>query len=112
MAYGQEAYGKAVAPISSFGIKSVEAIDFGHLLVTFSQAIVVDQNVYDPSNYVITVRYGRARTIFVKKVTPSDLTFANTVLLTLKNGVIARGQYRLTVVRLTSVYGQSIEGTA
>jgi hypothetical protein len=111
MAYGQEPYGIQIGPVGAFGIKSVTVLDPGHMYVVFSLPAIVDSRLYEPSNYVITVRYGRARTIFVKSVLPKNDQITTEVTLTLKNGVIKRGQYTLTAHKIESVFGLTIDGS-
>lgn len=111
MGYGQTPWGAQIGPVGTFGIKNVTVLDAGHLLVEFSHAAVVNEALYEPSNYVITVRFGRARTIYARSVVSESEGATTKVTLSLKNGIIERGQYRLTCSAIRSVFGTTIDGS-
>lgn len=112
--FGKAPYGSGAQGGVAFGVVSVEVIHmvpvYGHIIrVTFSTPVLPDTALYDPGNFQITVRFGKARPIFVKRVLPNNDTAPIYVDLVLHNPVQNRGQYRLTVRHVKSLSGVPID---
>lgn len=118
--FGKMPFGSDELPASSvanFGIAAVtillnQPIWDQLIRVTFSAPAKPDEALYDPSNYAVTVRFGRARPIFVRKVMPDNTTAPNYVDLALFVPIMNRGQYRLTISNVKSITGLPMMGGA
>ena len=108
-AFGITPFGATPAATGTFGVASVVAVSTGVLRVTFSQLVQVDSALYEPGSYAITVRFGYADRLYVKRIVPDADHLTISVLLYLKNPNMIGGHYRLRVVGLRNVNGDLIE---